>query len=121
MDIEIPMTDEEIRYEIIKELKRPHGAKLKKYIDKNFIDLIIENIKLVRKTILKIKTGVEPDDNFSKEFMFKYQKEIQKILKYYIEEKKKENNYKQSAIISMGQNIIFIKKIKRIRIKRYIK
>ena len=117
INIEIPMTDEEIKYEIMKELKRLYGEKAKRYYDKNFLELIIENIKLARKTILKLETGIEPDDYFSREFMLKYQKEIQKILKYYIEEKKRENNYKQNAILSIGQNIKFIKKLKEAELK----
>ena len=64
-----------------------------------------------------METGIEPDDYFSREFMLKYQKEIQKILKYYIEEKKRENNYKQNAILSIGQNIKFIKKLKEAELK----
>ena len=117
LSVEIPMTDKEIKYEIMKELKRLYGEKAKKYFNKNFLELIIENIKLARKTILKMETGVEPDDNFSKEFMLKYQKEIQKILKYYIDERNKEKNYKQNAIISLGQNIKFIKKLKEAEFK----
>ena len=117
IDIEIPISDEEIKNEIKKELKRLYGEKAKKYFDKNFLELIIENIKLARKTILKMETGVEPDDNFSKEFLIKYQKEIQKILKYYIQEKKRENTYKQNAIMSIGQNIKFIKKLKEVELK----
>jgi hypothetical protein len=117
IDIEIPISDEEIKNEIKKELKRLYGEKAKKYFDKNFLELIIENIKLARKTILKMETGVEPDDNFSKEFLIKYQKEIQKILKYYISEKKRENTYKQNAIMSIGQNIKFIKKLKEVELK----
>ena len=112
INIEIPMTDEEIKNEIKKELKRLYGTKANQYYDKNFLELILENIKLARKTILKLETGVEPDDNFSKEFMLKYQKEIQKILKYYIEQKKKKN-----AIMSIGQNIKFIKKLKEAELK----
>lgn len=117
IDIEIPISDEEIKNEIKKELKRLYGEKAKKYFDKNFLELIIENIKLARKTILKMETGVEPDDNFSREFLIKYQKEIQKILKYYIQEKKRENTYKQNAIMSIGQNIKFIKKLKEVELK----
>ena len=117
INIEIPMTDEEIKNEIKKELKRLYGTKANQYYDKNFLELILENIKLARKTILKLETGVEPDDNFSKEFMLKYQKEIQKILKYYIEQKKKEKIYKQNAIMSIGQNIKFIKKLKEAELK----
>ena len=117
INIEIPMTDEEIKNEIKKELKRLYGTKANQYYDKAFLELIIENIKLARKTILKLETGVKPDDNFSKEFMLKYQKEIQKILKYYIEQKKKEKIYKQNAIMSIGQNIKFIKKLKEAELK----
>ena len=117
INIEIPMTDEEIKNEIKKELKRLYGTKANQYYDKNFLELILENIKLARKTILKLETGVEPDDNFSKEFMLKYQKEIQKILKYYIKQKKKEKIYKQNAIMSIGQNIKFIKKLKEAELK----
>ena len=64
-----------------------------------------------------METGVEPDDNFSKEFILKYKKEIQKILKYYIEEKNKENNYKKNAIMSLGQNIKFVKMLKEAELK----
>ena len=120
MGIEIPMTDEEIKYEVMKELKKLYGDKAKQYFNKNFLEVIIENVKLARKTILKMETGIEPDDNFSKEFMLKYQKEIQKILKYYMEEKKRENNYKQNAIMSIGQNIKFMKKLKEVELKNIL-
>ena len=117
LNVEIPMTDKEIKYEIMKEIKRLYGEKSKKYFNKSFLEVIIENIKLARKAILKMETGVEPDDNFSKEFILKYKKEIQKILKYYIEEKNKENNYKKNAIMSLGQNIKFVKMLKEAELK----
>ena len=120
LGIEIPMSDEEIKYEIMKELKKLYGAKAKQYFNKNFLDLIIENVKLARKTILKLETGAEPDDFFSREFLLKYQKEIQKILKYYVEEKKRENIYKQNAIMSIGQNIKFMKKLKEAELKNIL-
>ena len=120
LGIEIPMSDEEIKYEIMKELKKLYGAKAKQYFNKNFLDLIIENVKLARKTILKLETGAEPDDFFSREFLLKYQKEIQKILKYYVEEKKRVNIYKQNAIMSIGQNIKFMKKLKEAELKNIL-
>ena len=120
LGIEIPMSDEEIKYEIKKELKKLYGEKAKQYFNKNFLDLIVENVKLTRKTILKLETGAEPDDFFSREFLLKYQKEIQKLLKYYVEEKKRENIYKQNAIMSIGQNIKFMKKLKEAELKNII-
>ena len=52
------------------------------------------------------------DDYFSKEFMIKYQKEIQKFLMYFIEQRKKEKNNTKKAIMNIGKNINFIKKLK---------
>ena len=80
-----------------------------KCTSKNYLELIIENIKLARKTILKMEKEERPDDYFTKEFMIKYQKEIQKLLMYFIEQRKKEKNNTKKAIMNIGKNINFIR------------
>ena len=77
MNVDLPMTDEDLKYEIIKELKKMYGEKSSQYLlqNKEKLDLILQNIKNARQEMLKMETGSEPDDNLTKEFFRKYEKE----------------------------------------------
>ena len=110
--IEIPMSNEEMKYLIKKELRKLYGEKASQYFKKDFLELISENLKETRKAIIKYETGKEADDFFSREFFQKYLKEMQKIIKNCINELNKENVYKKNVIMNLGNNIKIVKKIK---------
>ena len=110
--IEIPMSNEEMKYLIEKELRKLYGEKASQYFKKDFLELISENLKETRKAIIKYETGKEADDFFSREFFQKYLKEMQKIIKNCINELNKENVYKKNVIMNLGNNIKIVKKLK---------
>ena len=110
--IEIPMSNEEMKYLIKKELRKLYGEKASQYFKKDFLELISENLKETRKAIIKYETGKEADDFFSREFFQKYLKEMQKIIKNCINELNKENVYKKNVIMNLGNNIKIVKKLK---------
>lgn len=110
--IEIPMSNEEMKYLIKKELRKLYGEKASQYFKKDFLELISENLKETRKAIIKYETGKEADDFFSREFYQKYLKEMQKIIKNCINELNKENVYKKNVIMNLGNNIKIVKKLK---------
>jgi len=110
--IEIPMSNEEMKYLIKKELRKLYGEKASQYFKKDFLELISENLKETRKAIIKYETGKEADDFFSREFFQKYLKEMQKIIKNCINELNKENVYKKNVIMNLGNNIKTVKKLK---------
>ena len=110
--IEIPMSNEEMKYLIKKELRKLYGEKASQYFKKEFLELISENLKAARKMIIKLETGQEADDFFSREFFQKYLKEMQKLIKNCVNELNKENLYKKNVIMNLGNNINMIKKLK---------
>ena len=95
---ELPMDDEEFKYEIIKEFRRLYGNKLDRVFLKHniqnshdMLEIILRNIKLARQKMMKIENRIpDPDDLLTKEYMNRYEKELQYILDYYKKEKKKE-------------------------------
>ena len=110
--LEIPMSDEEIKYMIKKELRKLYGEKASQYFKKEFLITIGENLKMARKAIIQYETGLEADDFFSREFFNKYLKEMQKIIKNCVRELNKEKQYKKNVIFNNGNNINVIKKLK---------
>ena len=110
--IEIPMSNEEMKYLIKKELRKLYGEKASQYFKKEFLELIMENLKAARKMIIKLETGQDADDFFSREFFQKYLKEMQKLIKNCVNELNKENLYKKNVIMNLGNNINMIKKLK---------
>ena len=92
------MDDEEFKYEIIKEFRRLYGNKLDRIFLKNniqnshdMLEIILRNIRLARQKMMKIENRIpDPDDLLTKEFMNRYEKELQYIINYYQSEKKKE-------------------------------
>ena len=110
--LEIPMSDEEMKYMIKKELRKLYGEKASQYFKKEFLITIGENLKMARKAIIQYETGLEADDFFSREFFNKYLKEMQKIIKNCVRELNKEKQYKKNVIYNIGNNINVIKKLK---------
>ena len=109
---EIPMSEEEIKYTIKKELRKLYGEKASRYFKKNILEIIKQNLILARKEIIKYETGEEPDDFFSREFFQKYQKQMQQIIKNCIRELNKENLNKKNVILNIGNNVNFMKQLK---------
>ena len=109
---EIPMSEEEIKYTIKKELRKLYGEKASRYFKKNILEIIKQNLILARKEIIKFETGEEPDDFFSREFFQKYEKQMQQILKNCIKEINQENLNKKNVILNIGNNVNFIKQLK---------
>ena len=123
---ELPLSNEELQYEIMKELHRIYGNKLDRVLlnynaqnSQSVIDLIIRNIKLARQKTMKIANRIpNPDDLVTKEFIHRYNKELQYILKYYKKEKMQRNSFQERALRTITQNVKVMKKIQEIQTKR---
>ena len=123
---ELPMDDEEFKYEIIKEFRRLYGNKLDRVFLKHniqnshdMLEIILRNIKLARQKMMKIENRIpDPDDLLTKEYMNRYEKELQYILDYYKKEKKKRNFFQERALKTMNQNVRVMKKIQEIQTKK---
>ena len=109
---EIPMSEEELKITIKKELRKLYGEKASRYFSKDFLELISQNLKMARKEILKTETGQDVDDFFSREFFQKYQKQMQQLIKNCVKELNQENQYKKNVIMNIGNNVQFMKKLK---------
>ena len=108
---EIPISNEEVKYIIEKEIRKLYADKAPRYFSKEILELIYENLKLAKKEIIKYETGQESDDFFSREFFNKYQKQMQQVIKNVIREINQENIYKKNVIMSIGNNVNFMKKL----------
>ena len=123
---ELPLSNEELQYEIMKELHRIYGNKLDRILlnynaqnSQSVIDLIIRNIKLARQKTMKIANRIpNPDDLVTKEFIHRYNKELQYILKYYKKEKMQRNSFQERALRTITQNVKVMKKIQEIQTKK---
>ena len=123
---ELPLSNEELQYEIMKELHRIYGNKLDRVLlnynaqnSQSVIDLIIRNIKLARQKTMKIANRIpNPDDLVTKEFIHRYNKELQYILKYYKKEKMQRNSFQERALRTITQNVKVMKKIQEIQTKK---
>ena len=122
----LPLSNEELQYEIMKELHRIYGNKLDRVLlnynaqnSQSVIDLIIRNIKLARQKTMKIANRIpNPDDLVTKEFIHRYNKELQYILKYYKKEKMQRNSFQERALRTITQNVKVMKKIQEIQTKK---
>ena len=122
---EVPISDEEFKIEIMKEIRRLYGNNINKIFSKNkkkneeLFEIILRNIKLARDKILKSenKKIPDPDDLLTREFVKKYQKEIQYIINYYKKEKQRRNNLQDKTLKSITQNIYAMKKIQELQDK----
>lgn len=123
---ELPLSNEELQLEVMKEMKRIYGNKfdhvLLNYNAKNsqgLIDLILRNIKLARQKAMKIANRIpDPDDLVTKEFIHRYSKELQYILKNYKKEKNQRNLFKERILKTITQNERIMKKIQEIQFKK---
>ena len=122
---EVPISDEEFKIEIMKEIRRLYGNNINKIFSKNkkkneeIFEIILRNIKVAREKILKSenKKIPDPDDLLTREFIKKYQKEIQYIINYYKNEKLRRNNLQDKTLKSITQNIYAMKKIQELQDK----
>jgi len=122
---EIPISDEEFKIEIMKEIRRLYGNNINKIFSKKkkkneeLFEIILKNIKIAREKILKSenKKIPDPDDLLTREFIKKYQKEIQYIINYYKNEKQRRNNLQDKTLKSITQNIYAMKKIQELQDK----
>lgn len=121
---ELPLNDENLRFEIMKEFKKIYGNNfhrlfLKENLSKssNTLDLIIRNLKLAKSkmTKLNISNIKDPDDLLTKEFMLKYQKELDYIINFYQKEEKKRQYMKEKAVKCISKNLNVMKKIQEIQ------
>ena len=123
---ELPLSNEELQFEIMKELRRIYGNKFDRILlnynaqnSQGVIDLILRNIKLARQKTMKIANRIpDPDDLVTKEFIHRYNKELQYILKYYKKEKMQRNMFQERALKTMTQNVRVMKKIQEIQTKK---
>lgn len=123
---EVPLSNEDLQYAIIKELHRIYGDKLVRILlnynaqnSQGVIDLIIRNIKLARQKTMKIQNRIaEPDDLVTKEFLHRYNKELQYIIKHYKQDKMQRSSKQQRAMKTITQNVRVMKKIQDIQTKK---
>ena len=123
---ELPLSNEQLQFEIMKELRRIYGNKFDRILlnynaqnSQGVIDLILRNIKLARQKTMKIANRIpDPDDLVTKEFIHRYNKELQYILKYYKKEKMQRNMFQERALKTMTQNVRVMKKIQEIQTKK---
>ena len=122
----LPIYDETFKFEIMKEFRRIYGDKLDylflKYnsqLSPNSIELALRNIKLAKEKMLKINTRIpQPDDKKTKEYLKKYEKELEMMLINYNKEQNKRNYFRERAIKNFNQNMKDNKKIKEIEKKK---
>ena len=118
----LPVYDDTFKYEIMKEFRRIYGDKLDylflKYnsqLSPNSIELALRNIKLAKEKMVKLGSRIpEPDDSKTKEYLQKYEKELEMMLINYNKEQKKGYYFRERAIKNFNQNLKDTKKIKEI-------
>ena len=142
---EIPLDDKELKYELIKELKKMYGNKLDKALfeNNNVLDIIIQDLKLTKKqenlrkkesqqkteskdqdkdkekSIDKNIDIYNTDDVFlSKEFLKRNQKQLQQKLQMYNQKLKQRQIDQEKYIRDIGQNVQFMKKIRELEQKK---
>ena len=142
---EIPLDDKELKYELIKELKKMYGNKLDKALfeNNNVLDIIIQDLKLtkkqdnLRKKEIQQKTESKDQDKdkeksidknidiyntddvfLSKEFLKRNQKQLQQKLQMYNQKLKQRQIEQEKYIRDIGQNVQFMKKIRELEQKK---
>jgi hypothetical protein len=122
----LPIFDDGFKYEIMKEFRRIYGDKLDylflKYnsqLSPNSIELALRNIKLAKEKMMKLGTRIpESDDPKTKEYLQKYEKELELMLINYNKEQKQRYYFRERAIKNFNQNMKDIKRIKEIEKKK---
>ena len=113
-------------YEIMKEFKKIYGEKfdnifLKQNVknSSDIFQLVLRNIKLAQQRMMKIENRIpEVVDLKTKEYMQRYEKELQMMLINYDREQKKMNFFQERAIKNFNRNLKDLKKIKEIEAKK---
>jgi hypothetical protein len=110
----------------MKEFKRIYGDKLDNIflkhnmeISRNTLELALRNIKLAKDKAIKINNRIPPlDDIKTREYLQKYEKELELMLINYNKEQKKRDYFRERAIKNFNQNMKHNKKIKEIEKKK---
>ena len=117
-----PITDEEFKFELMKELRRLYGNDINKIFPKNskkqnneILEVMLKNIKNARAKMMKLDNKIpDPDDLLTRDFIHRYQKELQYIINYYKNQKKRKNYLQEQALKTITQNIPTMRKIQEI-------
>jgi hypothetical protein len=86
----------------MKELRRLYGNDINKIFPKNskkqnneILEVMLKNIKNARTKMMKLDNKIpDPDDLLTRDFIHRYQKELQYIINYYKNQKKEKIIYK---------------------------
>ena len=119
---EVPLSDEEFKFELMRELRRLYGNEFEKIFPKNnkkqnneILEIMLKNIKNARTKMMSSENRIpDPDDLLTRDFMHRYQKELQYIINYYKNQKKRKNYLQEQALKTITQNIPTMKKIQEI-------
>jgi hypothetical protein len=119
---EVPLSDEEFKFELMRELRRLYGNEFEKIFPKNnkkqnneILEIMLKNIKNARTKMMSSENKIpDPDDLLTRDFMHRYQKELQYIINYYKNQKKRKNYLQEQALKTITQNIPTMKKIQEI-------
>ena len=132
---EIPLDDQAFKFELIKELKKIYGNKIDKVLQGpnnsySNLDLIIQDLKLInrqenlRKKMEqnenkdKDKISIDEDGLLSKEFLIKYEKQLQLMLQSYNQKFKKRQSEQERYVREIGQNVQFMRKMRELELKK---
>lgn len=77
----------------------------------------MKNLKLAKNKMQKlglVHQNNDPDDLLTKEFLQKYYKEFEYIVKYYDNETRKRNYFKQKAVNVISKNVDVMKKVQEV-------
>ena len=135
MNSEIPLDDQGFKNELIKELKKIYGNKIDKVLQGpnnsySNLDLIVQDLKLInrqenlRKKIEqnpdkdKDKISIDEDGLLSKEFLIKYEKQLQLMLQSYNQKFKKRQSEQERYVREIGQNVQFMRKMRELELKK---
>ena len=121
---EIPTDDEQLKIEIIRELRRRYGNKLDnlflKYNCQNSdnFEMVLRNIKLAKQNMNIIQKRIPNfDDTLTKQYLLRYENELNNMITQYNKERYRRNYMKERAIKNLDQNMKDIKKIKEIELQ----
>jgi hypothetical protein len=106
----------------MRELRRLYGNEFEKIFPKNnkkqnneILEIMLKNIKNARTKMMSSENRIpDPDDLLTRDFMHRYQKELQYIINYYKNQKKRKNYLQEQALKTITQNIPTMKKIQEI-------
>ena len=133
---EIPLDNQGIKFELIKELKKIYGNKIDKALkgqnnNYSILDLIVQELKLEKNQRKKeIKQNSENKDKekiseinkdnilLNKEFLAKYEKELEFKLQLYNQKMKKRQLDQEKYLRNIGQNVQFMRKMRELELKK---